>query len=312
MAGTKAALFSRHQPGGVFTVVNETLTTGDIWWVDSNTGIDGAGYGQNPDAPCATLDYAIGLATADKGDMIFVMPNHSESSDTTNAELFDLDKAGISAIGLGEGDTRPTFTLEEAGVTVVMGAAGCRISNMRFIGNITDLVACLEIEAAATGCRVDGNYFADSGTALDMLIAISVEADADRLIIENNHFEITTGGEATSVMAFAGGSDGAIIRGNICHGDWKSATGAIDLSGAASLNITVVDNIIVNNDSSVGICIDFHASTTGYCIDNYVAGSTNNQVTITGGEAMFFGENYGNDVEGSSALLVPVTLTAWT
>ena len=58
----KAALFARRQPGGALTVVEERFTTGDIWWVDSGsaTGADAAGYGQNPDAPFLTLDYAVG------------------------------------------------------------------------------------------------------------------------------------------------------------------------------------------------------------------------------------------------------------
>lgn len=77
----KTPLFSRHQPGGVFTIVNETLTTGSIFFVHSGTGVNALGGGRNPDAPLATLDYAIGLCTANKGDMIFVMPGHAETLD---------------------------------------------------------------------------------------------------------------------------------------------------------------------------------------------------------------------------------------
>lgn len=310
--GTRSPLFVRKQSGGMFSIEPQSMTTGDHWFVDSTTGTDGAGYGQNPDAPCATLDYAIGLATADKGDTIWVMPNHSESSSTTNAELFDVDKAAISVIGLGVGDKRPTFTLEEAGVTVVLGAAGCRLSNLRFIGNITDLVACLEIEAAADGCIVDHCYFADSATNLDMLVAVAVAADADRLLFEHNVMNITTGGEATHAINFAGGCDGLIMRHNTLVGDWKDAAGAIDLATAASVNILIHDNFIVNEDGSAGLISDIHASTTGGMFRNFAAGSKNNTETITGGEAMHFSENYGTDVVASSGIITPSTMTAWS
>ena len=69
---TRTALFSRKQSGGVFTVDDLSEHGGDIWFVDSGhaQASDSAGYGQNPDAPTATIDYAIGLATASNGDVM--------------------------------------------------------------------------------------------------------------------------------------------------------------------------------------------------------------------------------------------------
>jgi hypothetical protein len=47
----RTELFARKQAGGMFSVVNQSLTTGNIFFVNSVTGTDAAGYGQNPDAP---------------------------------------------------------------------------------------------------------------------------------------------------------------------------------------------------------------------------------------------------------------------
>ena len=49
----------RHQPGGVFTIDDLEQHPGDILFVNNTaTAATGAtGYGQNPDAPFATLDY---------------------------------------------------------------------------------------------------------------------------------------------------------------------------------------------------------------------------------------------------------------
>jgi len=310
--GNRTALFSRNQPGGVFTIADMKQHPGDIWFVDSGSGTDAAGYGQNPDLPFATLDYAIGNCTASQGDVIYVMPGHAESTSTATAELFDLDVAGVSVICLGTGDLRPTFTLEVATATVVIGAASCVLENMRLIGNISDLAAGLEVEAAAVGCTVRNCYFADSATNKDMLIGVSVAANADRLLFENNVFQITVGGEATNAVKFAGGCDGLIMRNNIMVGDWKGADGAIGLAGAASIGILVHDNFVVNADAGVGLCMDLHASTTGGVFRNFVAGSKGNQETITGGEAAHFGENYGNDAVATTGILTPSTATVWS
>ena len=51
--GTRTALFSRDQPGGVFSIQDMLEHPGDIWFVDSNattTGADSVGYGKSPDA----------------------------------------------------------------------------------------------------------------------------------------------------------------------------------------------------------------------------------------------------------------------
>jgi len=73
-------LFSRKQPGGFYVVNDRSIAAGgNVFWVSSTTGTDSAGYGRNPDAPVATLDYAIGLCTASKGDIVYLMPGHAEN-----------------------------------------------------------------------------------------------------------------------------------------------------------------------------------------------------------------------------------------
>src|SRR3972149_5631068 len=100
----RTPLFSRHQPGGGVMITDPGLAPGDTFFVHSGTGTDGAGYGKNPDAPVATIDYAIGLCTANKSDVIYVLPGHNEG--LGNAQIA-VDKAGVSIIGLGHGADRP-------------------------------------------------------------------------------------------------------------------------------------------------------------------------------------------------------------
>jgi len=133
----RSPLFSRKQSGGVFSVVNETLTTGNIYYVDSGqttTGGTGASYGRNPDAPFTTVAAALAQCTAANGDMIFVMPGHAETLTTA----MNISTAGVSIIGLGNGDNRPIITsTATAAPTWNVRAHDIRISNIKFYNNTT-------------------------------------------------------------------------------------------------------------------------------------------------------------------------------
>ena len=307
---SKTSLFVDKQPGGAFRVVDQAITTGAVFFVDDATGTDAEGNGYTWLSPFASLDYAITQCTDDAGDVIYCMPNHAESTSTGGTELFDLDVDGVSVIGLGVGDARPTFTLEEATCTVVLGKPSCRLSNVRIVGNITDLATGIEIEAAAVGCRIDHCYIGDSGAALDMLVAVAIEANADRLIFEDNHVNITVGGEATAALNFAGGCDHLIIRNNVIIGDWVTDA-AIEASTAASLGISITDNLISNHSDTTGLCFNCNAGTTGGLYRNIVCGDVAATETVATVTAMHCGENYGMDMPAKSGILTPSTMTAW-
>ena len=100
---------------------------------------DTAGFGRTPDAPFATIDYAVGQCTASQGDIIYVMPGHAEV--LAAAADLALDVIGISVIGLGNGPLQPTVTLgtadtadvdvDAAGITVGESAFHCKFCRRR-------------------------------------------------------------------------------------------------------------------------------------------------------------------------------------
>lgn len=141
---TRTALFNRVQPGGVYTISDIEQHPGDVWFVNSATGSDTAGYGQNPDAPFATIDYAIGNCTDSQGDVIYVMPGHSE----TVTAAITCDKIGVSIIGLGKGRLRPAVTASGAIDAVTVTAANVHLKNLRLIGNTANVTALVNIAAA--------------------------------------------------------------------------------------------------------------------------------------------------------------------
>ncbi len=292
----------------IFSVVGQNFTTGDIWFVDSGAAAasDAVTHGSSPDIPFATLDFAINQSGANsrsnKGDVIYVMPGHAEEA-TTDVELFDLDTAGISVIGLGSGDLQPTFTISHADASCQLGATGCRISNLRFVSGAADIVVGLQIEAAGIGSEVDHCYF--TGTAgKEFLKNIAVTADADRLLIHDNTIIGLTGDESIGAIFFAGGSDGTIVRDNIIQGDYKT-NAAVDLSTAASAGIVVLNNHIANIEENTGLCIKFNGSGTGIVAGNFVAGGKNNTQTISTVTLMHCSQNFGNDAVNTTGILTP-------
>ncbi|KKL51882.1 hypothetical protein LCGC14_2291050 [marine sediment metagenome] len=308
--GTGTSFFTRKTSGAAFNVEDQGFSTGDRYFVDSGAtnAANVTNGGSNPDAPFLTVAFAITQATAGQGDIIYVMPGHAESSTTINAEIWDISKAGISIIGLGEGDLRPTFTLGQAGVTCVIGAAGCMIKNLRFVGDIVSLVAMLEVEAAADGCVIEDCFFTDSA-AQDALIMISVAADADRLVIQRNQFVGIVGLEATDCILFAGNTDATVIRDNLFAGDWKTS-GAIGATAAKCNGMVILRNIVSNADGAAGLSIKMKTDNTGIVAYNAFTGTSANTEPVTGEDAMHIVENYMADVAAKTGI-ISATVTVW-
>src|SRR5215211_623854 len=113
MPKTRSPFLQSRTDGGVGPLVfsDARFAPNNVFFVQSthsNAG-DTAGKGQTPDAPFATIDYAIGNCTADQGDLILVLPGHEEA--VSAAAGLALDVAGVTIQGVGTGRARPTITL---------------------------------------------------------------------------------------------------------------------------------------------------------------------------------------------------------
>src|SRR4051812_43339644 len=102
------------------------LGRGKTVYVDSNVaGSDGS----SPDSALATLDSAFDKVPASQGDVIVVMPGHTEAVVAAAGILCDV--AGVTIVGLGTGRQRPVInfgTLTSATISVT--AANVNFYNM--------------------------------------------------------------------------------------------------------------------------------------------------------------------------------------
>jgi len=130
------------------------------------------------------------------------------------------------------------------------------------------------------------------------LVAIGVAAGANGLLIEDNVFSTTAAGDCTDAILLAGDSAKTIIRNNVFMGDW--ASGCIDGSGAAQVDIIIKNNVMNNLDATAGLCINLHANSTGIVVDNRVHGGKTATDPIDCDKAMRAG-NIVTVVEGTDA-----------
>ena len=110
---------------------------------------------------------AIDAATASAGDVIYVMPGHAETVSSATALAFN--KSGISIIGLGNGDLRPTLTLDTATTTTIaVSAANISVEGIIFSANFADIVALFTI-GAAKNFRVSKCSIRETATNMNFL-----------------------------------------------------------------------------------------------------------------------------------------------
>jgi len=227
---TKTPVFSKYQSGGQFNIIDQSLTTGNVWFVNSGSAqaVDDARGGRNPDYPFATVNFAITQCVANQGDVIYVMPGHIERFVTLACNV-----AGIKIIGLGHGYDRPIFA-NIAAVDTVLITCSTWIENISFLGNID--VSTALVTVAAVDCVIKDCVFEDLvGEATDWILTTNA---AWRLLIDGCNFYCAEVAGTNSAIAIVGAQD-IEIRGCYFHGDF--AVGPIDVRTTATVRLWVHD-----------------------------------------------------------------------
>jgi len=234
-----------YQMGGV--PVGAEFTTGSVFFVDSNTGSN-SNDGKTPDTAFATLDFAIGNCTASKGDIIYLMPGHAE---TTSAIAWDV--AGISVLGIGHGASRPTITATTGATDLInVTAASARLENIILVGAASGCTALLDLSAAADDIIIRRCKFA-SGAAPTAQLTIAPGANDG--LIEDCHFIGTAAGLAqcisfeTSIVG-TDNEDWIIRR---CYFNATESAGCDDSMIQFTTSSGGVTGILVDNCRFIGL-----------------------------------------------------------
>lgn len=277
---------------------------GKIFWVD-----DGGSDGNKGtfDRPFKTIDYAIGRCLANRGDIIFVKANHTETLATAGA--MDADVAGISIIGLGSGSNMPRVDFTAAAGSFVIGANNVTVQNINFHANVPEVVVGVDIEAGVDFASVLGCRFDVETTATDeFLISIQTNDASNFALIEG--CDIDNGlGAAVHGIKFTADTDGTIVRGNTIQGDYSTA----NIGGITTLSTKLdIDNNLLINGAALALgtepVIELLTGTTGIVRNNYCVCNLATKLAAIAADSVLLFENYYNeDITGTGGLIGTVS-----
>ena len=250
-----------------------------IYYVDPNnpSAFDLNNFGQSPDAPLLTIQAAVNLCRAYRGDTIVVAPNDAwqfaaqvRNTPITEAVIIPASKGGIHIVGMATNPMACTWSPPaNNGVALTVHATDVLVEGFLFYpGSFTGCTAivaewdstpgvdrfgenlhvhhCFFPNELAIGismdfswyCAIHTNYFEGLGTAA--ILNTSVVGDADFCHIEENHFK-------DCVLAISmPGADGCHVYHNWLNGDPTGTNNFIDLTGGQ-------DNLVSTNYLSCSI-----------------------------------------------------------
>lgn len=279
------------------------FTTGNIWFVNSATGVNSSGYGRSPEAPLASLAYFFSsdAPTASNGDIVFLMPGHAET--VSAAAGIDADIAGVTVIGMGTGTLQPKITFDTGATSDLdVDAANITFENIHFTANYADITAAIDVNAQF--CTIRKCRFSETAADMNAVIWIlgGSTTTSSGLVVEDC---VVNDADAanTHFISLPGTDSGNIIRRNYLYGDWGTA--AIGAAGVV-VNIQIHDNRIYNAATDNDSCINMAATATGYISNNFVTSGAAQANGITAQGCGKCNNFQGVNAEDLSALLDPV------
>lgn len=261
-------------------------TTGKIFFVDSNAGSDG-NTGLKPERALATIAAATAKCTANKGDVVVLMPGHNEGFG--DAQL-TLDVAGVHYIGLGEGVSRPRIDFDHANASIDITANNVVLENITLLPSVTAVLIAIDVNAAATDTRlvkIESLPGEDGAGVDEFALTVDIKAGCDRTVIEDSVF--TQHASAAGVLAcvrLTGASDQCVVR--RCR-MWTAGAGLVaPINGITTLSTRVlIQDCTLVTDAEPGI--ELLTGTTGVIKDVDIFGdlATIAAATVADGCAHF-------------------------
>lgn len=226
---------------------------GNIYFVCSVTGSDTTGYGYTADAPAATIDYAIGLTTANQGDVIYVMEGHNEG--LGDAQI-TVDVAGIAIIGLGRGSSAPRIDFDHANASIDITANGCTLENLRLLPSVTDVLIAVDVAADVTDTLLRNieTLPGEDGAGVDEFASTVVLKDGNnRTVIEGCTFtQHSSAAGVLNCVLLDDASDGVVIRDCVM---WTAGAGLVaPINGDTTLSTNLlIEDCVLTTDAEPGI-----------------------------------------------------------
>lgn len=293
---------------------------GKVWFVNNSSilapgGIPGSDFGPGDYIrPFKTIEGALGNGKltnfAGRGDYVMVMPNHVET--VSNATLMALNCAGVTVIGMGTGDARPTINFGAAAASIVINGANMGFVNMRFVANFANVAACFTVNAK--NFYVGNCDFIDNSSALNFVNIVQANVTsnaADGLYMADNNFYGLGAASNTCFANSLGSHNRWVFKGNYVAHAAVTGGGFIQVASGQNMLNLVCDNNVGNFVGAISL-------TTGVFM---IAGGTANSgimsnnfchslddttpIWVTASSGLVFKNNYYEAVADTSGFLLP-------
>jgi hypothetical protein len=235
-----------------------------------------------------TVAAAMLNCVASRGDIIYVMPGHTES--LTSATTLQCNVAGVTIRGLGDGALRPTFTLSTTtAATIAVSAANVTIDNV--IIDMTGVDAIVAgITPTATNFTLSNSFIITATATNQATLGILTTAAASRMKLINNEFIGSNDAGTAAAVRIVGGNE-HVIKDNRFYGAYTTSLGAIDNATTACLRCQITGNFIQNATASSTVCMTFQATSTGVIANNRMQ-ILSGTAPIVGAAMSWVGANY--------------------
>jgi len=252
-------------PGEVFWVNNSgVLPKGGVAGSDGNDGT----YLR----PFSTLDYAVGKCTASRGDIIMLMPGHSESVTAAAGMVFDV--AGIAVVGLGSGSLQPQISFTTAATADIdISAANVTFHNVRFTAGYADVSVAIDVAATADNLTFSKCRFDESTTDLNYVVVMDIATGGDGLVIDDCDYIGNDASNDTFVQLAGAHANVQIKNSRMAHLTAQTATAGIITSGGACTNMLIENNRFHTESAAVasGFVVLTGTAHNGWAVDNYLS-----------------------------------------
>ena len=232
-----------------------STTLPNIFFVDSVSGA-ATNDGRRPNQAVVTIDAAVGLCTANNGDIIVVLPGHVEVVDSAND--LDLDVAGITVIGIGTGNARPQISLRTAvGAQARINAASVWLENVVFTGDFDAITIGLLVNGVTDVTLKNIEYRDVTGQIARFFSAAN---GSDRLTIDGLRYVGAAAAGTVVGLQFDGCDDLRVSNFDI---DGNFSTGVFDFLTTLSARIHIWNGHAWTQNAADGIFAAPVAAVTG-------------------------------------------------
>jgi len=284
------------------------LTTGKVLFVNSSHGNASNGNtGEDPDRPLSSISAAMAKCRANSGDHIICGPGHLET--ITAADQLNVDVAGVTLLGVGYGNARPTFNFTTTtAADINIAAPNTVMNNFLFTGGVDALLSPLDVTGAADESALLNLEYRDvTGEAVAFL---NVTSGCSNLLVDGFIFRGAAAAGATNAIA-VNQSTNFILRNFFIDGNFSAA--GLNFITNLSVNCRVHDGYIRNRNAA-DVCIaDTITGTTGVIGPNLFLSLADNAANVTeavtGATFRLFGPIMVVNLDGEQAMAINTTAT---